>query len=555
MKLRDLGVRPRLLVGFGVLLVVLGLELTYTYVWFKRLDSLREALADDVGPRAKAAGRLERAVLYRGVSLRSYGLTRDPKYLQAQAVAFDEAQAALNDLNALARRPEGRVIVSEMKPVAQEHAAATDRLLAMLKSNAGPESIAAAELDVASQREKLFALARQFSAYQQRKLEALNASVAAAQRTMSWGLPCLGLLILATFVATAYLVTRAVADPVRELLAAARGLANGDYRRAMALDPGADASLPEPAGAHENELRELAQAFAHAAARLQQREAALAADVQLSGIFATRLAVNELADNALRAIAVLARAELGAVYVLDDTRSNLQRAASFPVDVHAPTLAVGEGIPGQAALQRSPIHVRDIPPDTPFRVRLGIDDLPPRAVLAVPILLRGRVHGVIVLASLREFTEEGARFVQHAANLLAPSLANAVTHREVVRMRAALQQKNEQLNCRNEELQLQREEIQAQNEELQAQNEELQAQRDELHARGEQLREAILAAERAQRRNDEFLAILGHEPDAAGARDEAAQAFDGHPLGAAGSPAAEDGLGAASAPAPPATGK
>ncbi len=527
MKLGDLGVRQRLFIGFGVLLAILAVELAYTYAWFRRLDHLRDALADDVGPRAEAANRLERAVLYRAVSLRNFGLTHDPEHLQAQAVAFEEAQAALRDLDALARRPEGRAIVAEMKPVAERHAAATERLLELLKSRAGPERIVPAELELAAERQKLFGLARRFSEYQHRKLAAINASVAGAQRTMSWGLPCLGLLVLGTFLATAFLVSRAVADPVRDLLAAARSLARGDYRRALALDPGADGSAPEPIGPHPNELREFARAFAHAASRLQQREAALAADVQLSGIFSTRLAVNELADNALRAIAVLARAELGAVYVLDDTRSTLQRAASFPLDVHAPTLAVGEGVPGQAALQRSLIHVRDIPADTPFRVRLGIDDLPPKAVLAVPILLRSRVHGVIVLASLREFSEDGVRFVQHAANLLAPSLANAVAHREVVRFRAVLQQKNEQLNSRNDELQAQREEIQAQNEELQTQNEELQAQRDELHAQGEQLREAIQAAERADRRKDEFLAVLGHElRNPIAAIDHAAQVLD-----------------------------
>jgi hypothetical protein len=510
MKLSDLGVRQRLFIGFGVLLVLLALELTYTLVWFRRLDHLRDALSDDVGPRAEAASRLERAILYRGVSLRNFGMTQERQYLRAQAEAFEEARSALRDLDALARRPEGRAIVNEMRPVADAHAAAEERLLEMMKSGARPEQLAAVELETAAAREKVFSLARRFSQYQQRKLETINASIAAAQRSMTWGLPCLGLLVLATILVTAFMVARAVADPVHDLLVAVRSLAKGDYRRALALAPGAEVSQQDPSHRHSNELRELAHAFAHAAARLQQREAALAADVQLSGIFATRLAVNELADNALRAIAVLARAELGAVYVLDDTRSTLQRAASFPLDVHAPTLAMGEGIPGQAALQRSLIHVRDIPADTPFRVRLGVDDLPPKAVLAVPALLRSRVQGVIVLASLREFTEEGVRFVQHAANLLAPSLANAVAHREVVRYRAALEQKNEQLNARNEKLQAQGEEIQAQNEELQAQNEEmqaqreeiqaqneeLQAQRDELHEQGERLREAVKVSEK-----------------------------------------------------------
>jgi len=149
---------------------------------------------------------------------------------------------------------------------------------------------------------------------------------------------------------------------------------------------------------------------------------------------------------------------------------------------------------------------------------LGVDDLPPKAVLAVPALLRSRVQGVIVLASLREFTEEGVRFVQHAANLLAPSLANAVAHREVIRFRAALEQKNEQLNSRNEQLQAhgeeiqsqneqlqaQNEEMQAQREEIQAQNEELQAQRDELQEQGERLREAVKTSEKADRTTSGF---------------------------------------------------
>jgi len=525
MKLGDLGVRQRLFIGFGVLLVLLALELSYTFAWFQRLDHLRDALYDDVGPRADAASRLERAMLYRAVLIRDYRQTRDAEYLRAQTDAFEEARSALRDIDALSRRPEGRAIVNEMKPLAETYAGATETLLESIKSDASAERVMAAEIVAVDAREKVLAVARRFSEYQKRKLESIHAGVDAAQSKMSWGLPCLGLLMLGTILLTAFVVARAVANPVHDLLAAARSLAKGDYRRALALDPGTDASGAGPSQRHPNELRELASAFAHAAARLQQREAALAADVQLSGIFSTRLAVNELADNALRAIAVLARAELGAVYVLDEGRSTLQRAASFPLDAHAPALAVGEGIPGQAALQRSLIHIRDIPPDTPFRVRLGIDDLPPKAILAVPALLRSRVHGVIVLASLREFTDEGVRFVQHAANLLAPSLANAVAHREVLRFRAALQQKNEQLKSRNEELQAQREEIQAQNEELQAQNEEmqvqreeiqaqneeLQAQRDELHDRGEQLREAVEASEKADRRKDEFLAILGHE--------------------------------------------
>ncbi len=481
MRLGDLGVRERLFIGFGVLIVLLGVEITYTVAWLRHLDDLREALAEDVGPRANAASRLERAVLYRAVSMRDFRRTRDPKYLRAEEEAFRDARAALADLSALARRPEGRAIVNEMKPAAATYAAATGRLLDTVTSGA---PIDHSDVEALAARERLLGVARRFSDYQTQKLTGANAGIDAARRALSWGLPCLVLLMLGTILGTGLVVTGAVAGPLRELLAAARSLAKGDYRRALALDPDMDAARPERRRGRRNEFREFAHAFAHAAGRLQQREAALAADVQLSGIFATRLAVNELADNALRAIAMLAHAELGAMYVLEDSTSTLQRAASFPLDVHAPTFAVGDGLPGQAALLKSPVHIRNIPRDTPFRVRLGVDDLPPRAVLAVPILLRNRVHGVVVLASLRDFSEEGIRFVQHAANLLAPSLANALSHREVVRMRSALQEKNEELSAQNAQLQAQREQIQEQNEELQAQREEIQAQNEELRSHG-----------------------------------------------------------------------
>ena len=136
MKLGDLGVRQRLFIGFGVLLVLLALELSYTFAWFQRLDHLRDALYDDVGPRAEAASRLERAMLYRAVLIRDYRQTRDAKYLRAQTEAFEEARSALRDIDALSRRPEGRAIVNEMKPLAETYVGATETLLESILSNA-----------------------------------------------------------------------------------------------------------------------------------------------------------------------------------------------------------------------------------------------------------------------------------------------------------------------------------------------------------------------------------------------------------------------------------
>ncbi len=76
--------------------------------------------------------------------------------------------------------------------------------------------------------------------------------------------------------------------------------------------------------------------------------------------------------------------------------------------------------------------------------------------------------------------------------------------RQIVDQQAELQAQHEELQAQHEELQAQHEELQAQNEELHAQQEELQSQADELRAQDGWLRDA-------DRRKDEFLAVLSHE--------------------------------------------
>src|SRR5690606_36630405 len=179
---------------------------------------------------------------------------------------------------------------------------------------------------------------------------------------------------------------------------------------------------------------------------------------------------------------------------------------------------VGEGLPGQAALDGRLHVIREIPPDTPFAVRLGYDQAPPRAVAAVPLRFRREVLGVAVLGSLRGFDAEALTFLEAAGGQLGIALQNAAGHEEIERLLGDLRESNQQLQAQSEELQAQNEEIQAENEEIQSQNEEMQAQQEELeqHARKREIysadlrRHAAMLAEADVRKN-EFLGLLAHE--------------------------------------------
>ncbi len=208
-------------------------------------------------------------------------------------------------------------------------------------------------------------------------------------------------------------------------------------------------------------------------------------------ILASNLDAERLATEALREVMEFTNCELGVIYRHDEDEGLLVPLATVGLDAAlVARLPVGEGIPGRAAAERDPVIVREIPPDTPFRVTLGFDRLPARTVAAMPMEVGDQLIGVFLLASVRELSPELANFVQACSQQLGVSLENAMAHDEILTLAFHLQEQNE-------EIAQQAEEIQVQNEELEAQNEELEAQRSALIE--------------ADRQKDEFLSIAVHE--------------------------------------------
>ncbi|WP_120994696.1 response regulator [Stutzerimonas urumqiensis] len=230
----------------------------------------------------------------------------------------------------------------------------------------------------------------------------------------------------------------------------------------------------------------------------------------------------------------------GALYVMRD--GQLKRAAEFGYDNEQreqnQTLALGEGLIGQTALERRQMVLDNLPQGY-LKVSSALGESPSRSVMIVPIEDSGVLNGVIELGFLRPLSERDGELLAR----IAPSIGSAI---EAARYRQRLQQMLAETQQLNEELQVQQEELRAANEELEEQSnalresqahlEEQQAeleqtneqlaehtrilahQRDELDRNNERLREAQLMLEeraeqleRASQYKSEFLANMSHE--------------------------------------------
>ncbi|HAJ86657.1 MAG TPA: two-component system sensor histidine kinase/response regulator [Pseudomonas sp.] len=295
------------------------------------------------------------------------------------------------------------------------------------------------------------------------------------------------------------------------------------------------------------DLTSLSESYSQSLQRQQSHSEALeqqawyrTGQTQLSESIIGELALPALGQGVLNFLSRYIDAAVGALYVVQDGK--LQRVAEYAYDPDhlqsARTLDIGNGLVGQAALERRVMALEELPADY-LKVTSALGDTAPRSVLIVPLEDSGMLNGVIELGFLRPLREQDSELLRR----IAPSIASAI---EAARYRQRLQRVLAETQQLNEELQVQQEELRAANEELEEQSnalresqahmeeqqaeleqtneqlaeqaEELARQRDQMDDKNQRLNEVQLMLEqradelqRASRYKSEFLANMSHE--------------------------------------------
>ncbi len=197
-----------------------------------------------------------------------------------------------------------------------------------------------------------------------------------------------------------------------------------------------------------------------------------------------------LSTNIITYISKYLNAQVGAVYIkAEDNTFNLfgSYAYSQPENL-SKKIIVGQGIIGQAILEKQTIVIDNVPDDY-IKIKSGVGEASPRNILVTPFVYDNEVIGVIELGSFHEFTDIQLNFLE----AISSSIASTVHSQEVrIKMRELLYKTMEQ----SEELQAQQEELRQNNEELEEQTRALkeseaylQKQQEELRVANEELEE------------------------------------------------------------------
>lgn len=193
--------------------------------------------------------------------------------------------------------------------------------------------------------------------------------------------------------------------------------------------------------------------------------------------------LSQLADEFIRQLIRYLNANQGVVFVLEEEESeqalNMVGCYAWGRKKFAEKkLKIGEGLAGQAALEKDTIYMTEIPADY-VQITSGLGGANPRCVLIVPLIINEELQGVVELASFQQMEAHEIAFVQKVAENFAATLSSARTNARTQRLLDESMKMTENLRSQEEELRQNSEELQATQESLQ---EKLKEAKDEMQA-------------------------------------------------------------------------
>jgi len=129
------------------------------------------------------------------------------------------------------------------------------------------------------------------------------------------------------------------------------------------------------------------------------------------------------------------------------------------------TIEIGEGLIGQAAIEKDIIYMTDVPSDF-ITITSGLGDANPRSILISPLLFNNDLFGILEIASFRELKSFEIEFVQKIAEILASTISRVRTNEQTQKLLKDSQKLTEEMRAQEEEMRQNIEEMNATQEEM-----------------------------------------------------------------------------------------
>jgi HAMP domain-containing protein/signal transduction histidine kinase len=246
---------------------------------------------------------------------------------------------------------------------------------------------------------------------------------------------------------------------------------------------------------------------------------------RISGLMQGRRDLGDVAALIMSELTPVVSAQHGAFFLAQETDDEVGEeyelrligSYGFSRRTRSTVFLQGEGLIGQAAVEKRSILIEHVPPGY-LKITSGLGEAPPSHVIVLPVLFEGRVLGVIELAAFQPFTQIQKDFLSQITDIIAISVNTISVNTKTEGLLKQSQELTEQLQERSAELENRQRALQMSNAELEEKAELLARQNRDIEVKNTEIEEARqVLEERAEqlavsmRYKSEFLANMSHE--------------------------------------------
>ncbi|MGN7610882.1 response regulator [Magnetococcales bacterium HHB-1] len=297
---------------------------------------------------------------------------------------------------------------------------------------------------------------------------------------------------------------RKAAKATRLMVRKAKNIAQGDFSDTDIPD-GMYQGLSEALSEMTLSLRTLTQ-------KNQQQNWFQVGQAELNDCMRGDLAPEVMAQKILSFLARYLQALVGCLYLFQDD-DMLHLTASYAFDQRRGNhnrIALGEGLVGQAALEKKSILFSDVPHNY-MQVTSGLGQDTPHFIFVLPLTYNDEVLGVLELGRFVLFDEIKKSFLEQVASAIAVTLHSAQARLHTKHLLVQTRRQAQELEQQHQELIETGELLEKRAQAMEQQTLEIQEKNDRLEESRQLLEEKANELEIANRYRSDFLATMSHE--------------------------------------------
>ncbi len=214
--------------------------------------------------------------------------------------------------------------------------------------------------------------------------------------------------------------------------------------------------------------------------------------------------LDELSDKVIEKLVSYMKANQGGLFILEEDHDNnpvitLKACRAYDRKKFMErTIALGEGLIGQIALEKETLVMTEIP-EGYLNITSGLGISSPSSLLIVPLKSNEEVVGLIEMASFKEFDDTDIEFLEKVGESIASTILSAKTNQKTKELLESSRQMTEELHAQEEEMRQNMEEMQATQEEMARTQKELAEKEANLKALINNTDDSIITIDRNYR--------------------------------------------------------